>query len=240
MKKSLFSLAIILLTSFIANSQQITNENLLSLDLPPLETLFEGAKRSSMVEFYGYRMEGQELALKTEKRKWLEYFTFFGTYQYGVMGMNSYTNLGTNFPMVFQSSGGEQIWYNFGASVSVPLDKIFDRRNRIKTQQLKLKETLKERDMWYDNQKIKIIELYTKAQELMGNLKYVIEQNILAETQYEISQKDYIMGAITAQDLNTAKGQQVQAFMQLEKVKAELKSSILQLELLSSVKIINK
>lgn len=240
MKKSLFSIAIILLTSFIANSQQITNENLLSLDLPSLETLFEGAKRSSMVEFYGYRMEGQELALKTEKRKWLEYFNFFGTYQYGVMGMNSYTNLGTNFPMVFQSSGGEQIWYNFGASVSIPLDKIFDRRNRIKLQQLKLKETLKERDMWYDNQKVKIIELYTKAQELMGNLKYVIEQNILAETQYEISQKDYIMGAITAQDLNTSKGQQVQAFMQLEKVKAELKSSILQLELLSSVKIINK
>ena len=240
MKKSLFSIAIILLTSLIANSQQITNENLLSLDLPSLETLFEGAKRSSMVEFYGYRMEGQELALKTEKRKWLEYFNFFGTYQYGVMGMNSYTNLGTNFPMVFQSSGGEQIWYNFGASVSIPLDKIFDRRNRIKLQQLKLKETLKERDMWYDNQKVKIIELYTKAQELLGNLKYVIEQNILAETQYEISQKDYIMGAITAQDLNTSKGQQVQAFMQLEKVKAELKSSILQLELLSSVKIINK
>lgn len=240
MKKSLFSIAIILLTSLIANSQQITNENLLSLDLPSLETLFEGAKRSSMVEFYGYRMEGQELALKTEKRKWLEYFNFFGTYQYGVMGMNSYTNLGNNFPMVFQSSGGEQIWYNFGASVSIPLDKIFDRRNRIKLQQLKLKETLKERDMWYDNQKVKIIELYTKAQELLGNLKYVIEQNILAETQYEISQKDYIMGAITAQDLNTSKGQQVQAFMQLEKVKAELKSSILQLELLSSVKIINK
>lgn len=222
------------------SAQEIPTEDLLKLQLPPLDTLFEGARKSSMVEFYKYRMEGQELALKTERRSWLAYFTIFGTYQYGIMGMNSFTNLGSNYPIVYQNTGGEQIWYNVGGALNIPLDKVFDRRNRIKTQQLKIEETLKERDMWYDEQRVKIIELYTKAQGMLSVLKVVLEQSVLADVQFSIAQKDYMMGVINAQGLNSAKGSQVQAFMQLENVRSELNTAILKLQILSSTKIINK
>ncbi len=222
------------------SAQQLSAEDLLSLQLPPLDSLFEGARRSSMVEFYGYRMSGQELALKTERRSWLEYVTIFGTYQYGVMGINSFTNLGSNYPIVYQNTGGEQLWYNIGAALNIPLNKVFDRRNRIKTQQLKIQETMKEREMWYDQQRVLIVELYIKAQGMLKVLKIVLEQSNLANAQFDLSQKDFMMGAINAQGLSSAKGTQVQAFMQLENVRQELNTAILKLEVLASTKIINK
>lgn len=223
-----------------ASAQEMTTDDFIGLQLPPLDSLFEGARKSSMVEFYNYRMEGQELTLKTERKRWLEYFSLSATYSYGVMGMNSYTDIGSNYPIVYQNSGGDQLWYNAGVSVRIPLDNVFDRRNRIKTQQLKIQETLKERDMWYDEQRMKIIERYSKAQEILNYLKPMVEQSTLSDAQYEIAQKDFIVGAITTQSLNTAKGIQVQAFMQMEKVKAELNTVLLQLEILSKTKIINK
>lgn len=234
-------IAILIFTTWIPVVKgQEKIQDLLELKLPPIDTLFKGAMNSSMVRFYEYRMEGEELSLKTEKRRWLEYFSFAGTYQYGVMGMNSFMDLGDNYPIVYQYTGGEQLWYNVGASFRLPLDKLFDRRNKIRTQQLKIKETLKERDMWYDEQRVNIIELYFKAQEMLNNLKYVMEQYTLAEAQYDIAQKDYIMGNLTAQSLNVAKGAQVQTGVQLERVIAELKTSLMKLEILSNTKILNR
>jgi len=227
------------LLSIQSKAQQNPEDDLINLKLPPIDSLFESAKNSSMIEFYNYRMEGQELALKTERRSWLQYFKIAGTYQYGVMGMNSYTDLGSNYPIIYEDSGGEQIWYNFGATLSIPLDKLFDRKNRINTQKLKIKETLKERDMWYDDQKTKIINLYYKTQSALNTLRIVVEQSVIADAQYEIATKDYIGNAITAQALTTAKSLQVQSHIQMEELKSALKISLLQLEILSNKKLLN-
>jgi len=240
MKRYLLLLLSLFPVSQVASAQEAAVENLMSLQLPPLDSLFEGAKKSSMVEYYAHVMEGEELNLKTVKRRWLEYFAISASYQYGVMGISSFTDLGSNFPIVYQSSGGNQLWYNVGASVRIPLDMILDRRNTIKRQQLKIQETLSQRDLWYDEQRTKIIALYSRAMEMIGVLKTVVEQATLSNAQFAIAEKDYIMGKTNAQDLNNAKGMQVQSLMQLERAKAELNSSVLQLEILSNTKIINK
>lgn len=216
------------------------SDDLANLTLPTLDELFEGAKKGPTVEFYNYRMEGEELSLKTERRRWLEYINLLGTYQYGVIGVNSYTDIGSDYPLVYQYSAGEQIWYNIGASARIPLDRLFDRRNRIKRQQLKIQETMKERDMWHNDQKLKIIQGYTVAIEMKNNLKITIEQYSFASAQFESVQKDYIVGAATAQMLGVAKSQQAQAFLQLQRIKAQLYSSLLSLEVLSNMKIISK
>lgn len=236
-----YFILLILFCAFGGNlSAQVSAREMVELRLPPLDTLFKGAMNSSMVQFYNLRMEGQELALKTEKKKWLEYFSLFGSYQYGIMGVNSYTNLGTDYPLIYQNSGASQIWYNAGASIAIPLDRIFDRGNRIRMQQLKIQETLKEREMWYDDQRQKITELYYRAQEMLNTLKYVIEQCSMADAHLETAQRDYIMGKLNAQELNSAKGTQVQSYIQMEKVLSELNKSLRSLEIVSKIKILNK
>ena len=219
-------------------SQEVTPDYLLNLQLPPLERLFEGARNSSMVEFYEYRREGEELNLKTEKRKWLNYFSFYASYQYGVMGVNTYSEIGVELPPVYQYSGSDQLWYNVGATFRVSLDQFFDRRNQIRRQQLKLQETLKERDLWYDEQKMKIIKLYEDAKKMLSSFKHVVELSTMAEAQYDVAQKDYIMGKITIQTLYNSKSMQVLASMQMEELMSQLSITLLQLEILSNTKII--
>lgn len=236
-----FGLTLFLMFSTIAVKAQNDNYKQLSeLKLPPIEELFESAMKSSMVQFYELRMEGEELMLKTEKRKWLEYFNIVGTYQYGIMGLNSYTDLGSDFPLIYQYSGTEQIWYNGGIALRLPLDRLFDRNNRIRRQKLKIQETLKERDLWYDDQKTKIIDTYFKAQEMLNNIKYVNEEFVVASNHYEDAQREYIIGKMTSQNLNVAKTAQVKAKMQLEQVMSMLNSSIMKLEILSNTKILNR
>lgn len=215
-------------------------EDLLKIKLPPIDTLFNRAMKTSMFQFYDYKMQQEQYILKTEKRRWLEYFSVFGSYQYGAVGVNSYTNYGTDFPLVYQTSGEVQLWYNVGVMLRIPLDKLFDRGNKVKSQKAKMNATLKERDLWYDEQKIKIIDLYVKVEEMLNNLDYVVEHFALIDEQYNIAQKDYAIGAMNGQTLGVIKGAQVQAYMQLERVKAELNSAILKLEILSNTKIINR
>lgn len=220
-----------------AFAQDTSIADLLNLNLPPLQTLLDGANKSSMVEFYEYRMEGEELTLKTEKRRWLGYFSGFATYQYGVMGLNNYSNVADDLP-IYQYTASAQIWYNAGAAIRISLDELFDRRNRIRRQQLKINETMKEKEMWYDEQKREIIRLYYEAQKTLNTLKYAVENYNLANTQYEMAQGDYIRGNSTMHSLATSKGMQVQTFLQMEEIKASLNIFIGQLEIISKTKIL--
>ncbi len=241
MKKILLILAVTMLWIPRANAQNVTEDDLLSLTLPPLETLFEGIRNSSTVQFYNYRMEGEELMLKTERRRWQEYISFYASYQYGVMAMNAYTNIGVDYPIVYQYSGNAQMWYSFGILLRVPLDQLFDRGNRIRRQQLKIEETRTERELWFDEQKLRLIELYAKTQEMLNNLKGAVDMYVLTNGQYESAKNEYILGGAKNQGaLTNAKGQQVQALLQLERIKSELNAAILKMEVLSSTKIINR
>lgn len=243
-----FSLLAMLLTLIGVNgkaqnlptTESYSTDILLNIKLPTIDALIEGAKNSSQVEFYNLRMEGQELTLKTERRKWQEYLSFHGSYQYGVMAMVNEIGIGANYPPIYQYTDQAQSWYTVGATLRLPLDQLFDRRNRIRRQQIKIEETVQERELWYDEHKLRIIELYAKAIEMMNNLRYSVELFSMADGQFQMAQKDYVLGTITAQALSTSKSQQVNALTQLERVKSELISAVFKLEVLSGIEIINR
>ena len=94
--------------------------------------------------------------------------------------------------------------------------------------------------MWHDDQKLKIIQQYTVAIEMKNNLKIGIEQLSYATAQFETTQREYIMGSATSQMLGIAKSQQTQASIQLERIKSQLLTSLLSLEVLSNINIINR
>ncbi|MEA5006390.1 hypothetical protein SDC9_161704 [bioreactor metagenome] len=225
---------------FSPNNQMDTSDVFLHFALPPLEVLFENAKNGPSWELYTLKIEELNRKVLTEKRSWYQFVDFFGTYQYGVVGMNSYTDLGSSYPLIYQNSGGEQIWYNAGASIRFPLDKLVDKRNRTKVQKLTVKQAEKELEVWYEDRKMQIVELYVKSEEMLNNLKSAIEQYALSQAQYEMAEKDYIMGSINISALGIAKGQQVMAIQQIGKIKSELKVAILKLEIISCTKLLDK
>ncbi|MPM84783.1 hypothetical protein SDC9_131859 [bioreactor metagenome] len=71
-------------------------------------------------------------------------------------------------------------------------------------------------------------------------IKYKAESASLATAQYNISEKEFIMGKIESYVLNNHKSVQTTAFTELEEARSALNNSLLRLEVLSNLKIINK
>ena len=219
--------------------ESLSPDDYLNLQLPPLEVLFENAKNSAAVDLYKVKMEEEASALKTEKRSWLKYFRFNSTFQLGLMGINtSFSDIDT--PLFYQYSGARQNWYNVGVSLSIPFDDFFDRRNRITRQKLKTQATRVEMEKWHDEQKLKIIEMYTKAVKELSVLKLKAESLSFANAQFELAQQDFLNGNIEVGNLGQIKSMQMNALESYEQTRSELNRALLQLEILSKTKILNR
>lgn len=209
------------------------------LQIPPLEVLFENARKSPAVELYQAKMEEQASLLKTEKRSWLKYFKVGGSWQYGRMGVNSaFSDQYT--PLFYSYSGATQNAYYGSASIAIPLDDLFDRKNRIRRQEIATKSTQMEIEKWYDEQKIQIIEAFTEVTKQFGILKATGEARVYAGVLFETSLNDFQNGNIKISELNVAKTTQMNAIISYENCKAQLTSALLRLEILSKTKIISK
>lgn len=97
-----------------------------------------------------------------------------------------------------------------------------------------------EQEIKYDEIKKNIIEMYAMATSQIRVLQMKSESLILANVQYEISEKNFANGTIESADLSTDKERQSQAREAYEKSKYELTKSLMILEVISRTPIIRK
>lgn len=248
MSESMRRTLIILFTMFVlamnasaqvspAKNEVDTNDVFLNFELPPLDVLFENVKQGPSWDLHTLKIEELNRKLVSEKRSWYQFLSIAGTYQYGVMGINSFTDLGSDVSIIYQTSGGEQIWYNLGVSLKIPLDVLVDKKNRNKSKRLVVDQAKKEMEIWFEERKIQIVEQYTKSEEMLINLKSAIENYSMLKMTYETAEKDYIMGALTMSELSVISSQKSIAIQQVSKIRGELKTAILKLEILSCTKL---
>lgn len=235
-----FCLVFLIMYSPLFGQDDIKTEDLLLIKLPPLEDLFESAKSTPNVEHYAFRKEAEISNLKSERRKWLKYFSLGGSYQYGVMGANSYMNLGANLPIIYETSGSAQIFYNIGVSMSVNLGELYDRKNTLNRQKITIIQTEKEQDMWFAQQKLLIIDAYTTAMAAITMLPNKFEAFAIANAQFGLAEQQFIQGKIDGVALFNQKNAQVQAKEALEETRKVIISSIMKLEIHANTKILKK
>jgi len=217
--------------------RQLSAEEYLDLKLPPLHVLLENARNSPQVSFYASNKLQEERELKTIRRNWLKYIKLNANYNYGMN--NTYNDVYLN-PAVPQFSAREQCWWNVGVSLSVPLDEIFNRSNRIKRQKERINSIQFEVDRWYDDLSLKIIDAYTAAVQNLSVLQSATESLVTAKAQYRVSEADFVNGAIDAQTLSRQRNIQNVAIREYEETRAELTNALLRLEVLSHTPIINR
>mgnify|MGYP003209121378 CR=1 FL=1 len=114
---------------------QLSPDDYIGLQLPPLHQLLENARNTPQVEYYNKAVEIQERELKNVRRNWQHYFKINANYNYGssdIYNQNYQDN--SNQIWTTTTTGREQSWWNVGASFSLPIDEIFNRRNKIKQQ----------------------------------------------------------------------------------------------------------
>lgn len=211
---------------------------LLNLRLPPIDTLFESSANTPSVRIFDSMQEQARLDLKSERRKWLNYFGVQASYQYGMVGATSYSLVSEFLPYTFQYSVGSQIWYSAGAYVRIPLDHLFDRRTRVRYQKLNIKRMEEEVERSHYEKKMEIVKLYYEAESLLATLPLLVENWRQAALQYEAMEGEYLSGQVSMQTLATSKSMEAQATIQLEQNKAQLRRMVALLELLSNYKII--
>lgn len=82
--------------------------------------------------------------------------------------------------------------------------------------------------------------MYTKAVKELSVLKLKAESLSFANTHFELSQQSFINGNIGSGELNQIKLMQTDALESYEQTRSELNRALLQLEIMSKTKILNR
>lgn len=223
----------------VSDYSQLSEEDYRNIVLPPLDVLFENAKNSPIYELADIKATIERKLLRKEKWAFLGFFSLRGSYQYGMFGNEStYTDVALAPYLTYSTQA--QNGYTIGAGLSIPLDDLFDLKGRVSRQRLTLRSAELEREVKYDEIKKNIIEMYAMATSQMRVLQMRSESLVLANVQYEISEKNFANGTIESADLATDKEKQSQARESYEKSKFEFTKSLMILEIISRTPIIRK
>ena len=221
----------------------MTAEDYLAMELPPLGVLIDNSRQTAQMQYYNTAIDEAKTDLKTERRNWLEYFRATGNYQYGQMNWLS-TLSGSDaadpLPVVPTYQGKEQSYWNVGGVVSIPLNDLFDRRNRVKNKKLAVEAAEQNVERWQDELSLKIIDAYTTVLQNLSMIKTQAEAVTLAIAQYKITEADFMNGKIDAVTLSRQKNIQSATVREYEQTRASLNNALLRLEIMSHTKIITK
>lgn len=223
----------------VSDIRGLTNDDYVNLELPPLNVLLENARNSPTVEYFNARKEEESRALKSMQRNWLNYIKLNSSYQYGVTNYYSMYESDPNVPQIGAPTEARGLW-NVGASLSIPLLELFDRRNKVKQQKVRVDQAGLEIDRWYDEQSLKIIAAYSTAVQNLRLIKSISEAVAIANAQYKVTEADFVNGKADAQTLSRQKNIQTQTMNEYLQAQAALNTALLSLEVLSKTKIINK
>jgi len=246
MRKKLFLILVFFSLYFVlplqaqeSNIADMSPEDYASLKLPPLDSLFENAKKNPVIQIHNTKREEEVGLLQKEKKSWLKYFSVGSSYRYGIQAYTSgYSDSAT--PIYYQYNNNAMSYYNIGGSISVPLDDLFDRKRKINNQKLIVKEIELQKEQKMDELKQQIIELYTSILSNISILKLKAEYMTFANAQYKVGENDFLNGKGDATTLNNQKQIQITAASDYESTRAILNSSLLKLEVLTRTPIINK
>lgn len=220
--------------------QRLSPDDYVNLQLPPLHELMLNARHAPQVGYYESNREIEERELKTVRRNWLRFFKLNANYNYGNSDIynQNWDNNNQNWQQFV--SGREQSWWNVGVTFSMPLDEIFNRRNKIKQQKKRIENTQYDMDRWYDDLRLKIIDAYTLAIEQLSILRSAAETMATAQAQFRMTQNDFVNGKLDAQALSRQKSIENSAVREYEQVRSTLNRALLQLEVLTGTPIINR
>ena len=212
----------------VSDYSQLSEEDYTKIVLPPLSVLFENAKNSPIYEMADVKARIERKLLQKEKWSFLGFFSLRGSYQYGMFGNEStYTDVALAPYLTYSTQA--QNGYTVGAGLSIPLDDLFDLKGKISRQRLTLRSAELEREVKYDEIKKNIRVLKMRSESL-----------VLANVQYEISEKNFANGTIESSDLAVDKERQSTAREAYENSKFELTKSLMILEVISRTPIIRK
>ncbi len=219
-------------------SAEFIDDNFSMLTLPPLDVLFENAKKGPGVQLYELKMKEQGEVLKREKHAWASFFTFGTGYHYGNVGMySSYSDVST--PLISQYTGTTQSSWQIGININVSLETLLDLKPRIKRQKIAIEMANMEREQALDELRSSVVDMYTKAELQISLLRLQAQAVVYANAMFKMVEQDFLNGQKDQADLSNAKSDQSKALVAYEESKSNLIGALLKLEIYTRTSIVN-
>lgn len=221
-----------------SNIASMGSEDYASLRLPPLDSLFENAKKGPAFKILDLHKKSEINLLKKEKRSWLKFLNVGGGYNYGVLGnTSSFSDSAT--PIYSQYNENAQHYYHLGGTIGFSIEDLLDLKPKVNRQKLKVQEIDLQKDQTMNELKKEIITLYTSILSSISILKYKAQALTLANAQYKMGENDFLNGKGNAGSLSTQKTLQVQAISDYESTRSIINRDLLMLEILTNTTIIS-
>lgn len=217
----------------------LTAEEFVNFQLPPLETLYENAKKNPRIQAIGAAIESAKYDKKLKKRDWFNYFSVRAGYNYGILGI--YTDSETKYdPLMTTYTGSTQSSWSVGANVSIPLDHLINHRLTVKKTQLAIETAEYSQEITLNEIKGEIIELHSNVQYFLNMLENASQSISLYEANYNIAKSEFINNRISTGELSQLDTSRKKALEEYRTIINQLKITILKLEIISNTKLINK
>ena len=219
----------------------IADTDLLNIQFPPVSVLLESAVQDAPRRKYFEERKNEEYSLyKTAKREWMKYLTVGVNYKYGTMG-GYYGEGGTDNMFITGLFSQEmQNWFQAGISINMPLMEFIDRKNKLNRQKIRMRQAEMDAERMSEEVKEKVITEYNNALMHLAILKTKAESLDLNNIQYLMSESNFVKGKIDISELARLKQLQVSALIDYEATKAQFRTSLMLLEMLTGYKLLNK
>lgn len=215
------------------------DESIMGIDLPAVGVFLEAARSYADVKYYEAKLRENELLLKISRKEWLKYFRVQGNYQYGTTNSLLTESADIN-PNEVRFRGQTQDWYNIGVTLAIPLDDIFNRKNRNDVARARVDQSKYEQATSLEKRQMIILEAYNEVVKNLELLKINAESVALYDAQMRISEKDFSNGRIDIITLSLERGRRSEANIKYQTSRAALNNAVSILELLTQIKIIKK
>lgn len=211
-----------------------------AIELPPLDVLYENARKANSVMFFDYESEISMYDVKAARRKPMEWVHLVATYSYGSTDLSAIALMESTYQVWTQNlSSQRNLYWNLGVTVNVPVSDMFNVRSLVRQKKLKQQQSVSQRESELDMIRKEIIELYCVILEKMSTLANASQSMVIAQAQYSFAESEFANNRIDIEALYRSKSFESTARNDYELNKSELNKALLTLEIISCTPIVS-
>lgn len=211
--------------------------NFSEFHLPPLSVLLENAKLSPTILSFEKARQIAQAEVAKQRRHIFSYLKGHASYSYGKTDMWGNNSSNTS-PMVYQFQGSTQNYWNVGANLNIPLEDILDLGAAVKRKKLEVDQAVIQKDIAYDELKLKIASLFVKITNNLVTLKTLGETAAAYQGAGALNREQFENGNMAVEDWAYTKLRESTQVIRYQELQSDITIDILTLEILTHTPII--
>lgn len=207
------------------------------LELPPLSVFLDAVTENATVKRVQSQVAQVQNEYRLQKRDWWNYFRLNANYAYGRFNTLN-ENSETLVDWYQTTTVGSRHTFNVGASFSVGLGDLFNRRIKLKKYKYDIEQLQYTQDEVMEERRLRVLEAYNAVTEQLATIKAKAETAALYNAQMKISEYNFIQGKMDITSLSMERARRTGAVTAYEQARVMLHNSIILLEMLTNIKVI--